>query len=70
MFLNPIVADTGLWLRPVGMSAKRGLAFKYVELTFSTDTELNYSIDMNLNSFYKINGIKKTGLNKTGFPFF
>jgi len=65
MFLKPIAADTGLW----GISGKRGF-FQIAELTFSTDTELNSSTEMHINSFYKINGIKKTGLNKTGSLFY
>jgi len=52
------------------MSGKRGLSFKLQNSTFSTDTELNSSTEMHVNLFYKIKGIKKTGLNKTGFLFF
>jgi len=59
MFLNPIVADTGLWLRPAGYERKAGLSFKLQYSMFSTDTELNSSTEVHLNSFYKINGIKK-----------
>ncbi len=58
MFLNPIVAYTGLWLRPAEYERKAGLSFKYAELIFSTNTELNYSTEMHLNSFYFIKLMK------------
>lgn len=52
------------------MSGKRGFLSKVQNSTFSTDTEPNFSTEMHINSSYKIKGIKKTGLNKSGFLFF
>jgi hypothetical protein len=47
-----------------------GLPLKLQNSSISTDTELDTPIEMQINSFFKINGIKKTGLNQTGFLFF